>query len=215
MPVDSAYSGRASVRCLRPSPVKMLGGDRRLSMNLGLSLLVKAQTQVLPAHARTKTKLLLSVARSRPWSLERQSREGCPGPLSFDRPFRRIPFPSAPPPTLVIHHVLPLMNVRIYVSYAGVMSWFAHILLSLSTCRHIVCPFLASHSYPPILNRSTRPLRLTAIIYCYRPSQHRTVLTHFSFLFLFPRSLIPPADATRNEISLRTSSRRSKLRCLS
>jgi len=182
MPVDSAYSGRASVRCLHPSPAKMPGGDRRPSMNLGLSLLVKAQTQVLPAHARTKTRLLLSAARSRPWSLERQSREGCPGPLSFqvDRahPFHLIPFSSAPPPTLAIHHVLPLMNVRIYVSYACVMFWFTHILLSLSTCRHIPCSFLTSHSYPPILNHSTRLLRLTAIIYITASNS-----THFFFSF--------------------------------
>jgi hypothetical protein len=141
-PVDSAYSGRASVRCLHPSPAKMLGGDRRRSMNLGFSLLVKARTQVLPAHPRTKTNLLLSAERSRPWSLERQSREGCRGPLSFDpaRPFRLIPFPAAPPDSCCSSRIAS-NNCPIYVSYACVMSWFTHILLSLSTCRHIVCPF--------------------------------------------------------------------------
>lgn len=83
-PVDSAYLGLVSVRCLHPFPAKMPGGDRRLLMNLDLSLLVNTRISVHPARARTKASLPLSAARSRPWSLERQPQEGCRGPLLSD-----------------------------------------------------------------------------------------------------------------------------------
>jgi len=173
IPVDSACSGQAGVRCLHPSPVKTPGGGRRPPMNLDLSLLVNVRTQVLPAHPRTRTNLLSSAERSRPWSLERQSREWRRGPLSSN--YRHAHLTRA---SHLVSSRFRFNDHSNYVSYVCVMSWFT-LLLSLSTCHHIVRLWFTFHSYPSIHPFHTcYYLLLSSII------QHRTV----PFFLLFASS---------------------------
>lgn len=164
-PVDSAYSGVVSVRCPHPSQAKISGDGRRPSMNLGLSLLVKARTQVLPAHPRTKANLLLSAARSRPWSLERQSREGCRGPLSFEPcPFillsysLYLPHFSYPPNSpRIVSFSFSLMTIRIMFLMLFVKSRFTHFPLAFNLSSYCLSFCSQTHTYPSI-RHSTHPL---------------------------------------------------------
>lgn len=189
-PADSADSERVSVRCLRLFRAKMPGDDRRPSMNLGLSLLVIARTQVLPTRARTKLNLHLSAAQSRPWSLERQSQEGCRGPSPFDpRPFMLLSYPFLSPHSLPNPSCFCLVFVQINdpsksyllsIFFRPVLVYTFPLAFSLSSYS-LSIPYSTIHT--PAIRRF---IYVDCVFICYYLSLSSITASNSNHLFFSP-----------------------------